>query len=303
MDLRDLRYFEVIAELEHVGKAAQKLNKSQPTLTSCLRRLEEMAGGPLIAKTGRGIRLTPAGIVLRDWAKTLRLSARDASCELRDVVNGVVGQVHIGLIPSAAQFLFSRIAKTVLTEMPEVRVRTEIATHATLASKLHQGDLDFMVVGESYAEPNLLSMTIMQDSVVPVAHRDHAIFCRKKLTLASLGEFRWILQPDSVLPRQWLDSLFDKAQLPRPIVQLETNMLNLVPELIEQSGLISFLPRLQLNESSSLKEIDIQEAVMTRRLEVRYRKNAYLSPVAQRVIDLLIKVGNHNEVSATRVAS
>ena len=39
MDLRDLEYFEVVAELQHVGKAAERLHLSQPAVTGCLRRL------------------------------------------------------------------------------------------------------------------------------------------------------------------------------------------------------------------------------------------------------------------------
>ena len=44
MNLRDLHYFETIAELEHLGRAADRLHKTQPALSECLRRLEEASG-------------------------------------------------------------------------------------------------------------------------------------------------------------------------------------------------------------------------------------------------------------------
>ena len=44
MDLRDLRYFETIAELEHIGRATERLHRTQPALTSCVRRLEQACG-------------------------------------------------------------------------------------------------------------------------------------------------------------------------------------------------------------------------------------------------------------------
>ena len=69
MDLRDLRYFETIAELEHIGRATERLHRSQPALTTSVRRLEEAVGAPLFEKAGRGIRLTPAGKVLLKWAQ------------------------------------------------------------------------------------------------------------------------------------------------------------------------------------------------------------------------------------------
>lgn len=42
LDLRDLQYFEVIAELEHMGRAAERLHRTQPALASCVRRLEAL---------------------------------------------------------------------------------------------------------------------------------------------------------------------------------------------------------------------------------------------------------------------
>ncbi|MGC4441899.1 LysR family transcriptional regulator, partial [Streptococcus suis] len=54
MDLRDLRYFETIAELEHIGQATERLHRTQPALTSCIRRLEAECGAPLFEKSGRG---------------------------------------------------------------------------------------------------------------------------------------------------------------------------------------------------------------------------------------------------------
>jgi DNA-binding transcriptional LysR family regulator len=54
MDLRDLAYFEVIADLGHMGRAADKLGRTQPALTKCIQRLEELVGADLFERTGRG---------------------------------------------------------------------------------------------------------------------------------------------------------------------------------------------------------------------------------------------------------
>ena len=86
MDLRDLRYFETIAELEHIGRATERLHRSQPALTTSVRRLEEAVGAPLFEKSGRGIRLTPAGKLLQKWAQRLRFDVEDAQREIGDMI-------------------------------------------------------------------------------------------------------------------------------------------------------------------------------------------------------------------------
>jgi hypothetical protein len=72
-------------------------------------------------------------------------------------------------------------------------------------------------------------------------------------------------------------------------------MLNLQPELIAASGLLSFLPRKQLGAKGKLREVKVREATMCRRLELRYREGSYVSPVARRVMDLLIEGGNSSD--------
>jgi DNA-binding transcriptional LysR family regulator len=89
--------------------------------------------------------------------------------------------------------------------------------------------------------------------------------------------------------RDWLDHTFDRKHLPRPQVQVESTMLLMLPTLIEQTGLLSFISRHHLvgrPEKSGLKEVSIKEATMHRRLVVTYRDNSYMSPAATRLIAL-----------------
>ena len=120
MDLRDLRYFEVIAELEHMGRASARLHRTQPALTSAVRRLEEDAGVPLFERAGRGIRLTAAGRVMLKWARRARSDIDDAQRELGDLGRGLVGTIRIGIVPTAAQFLLPPAVRLLLHEAPEV---------------------------------------------------------------------------------------------------------------------------------------------------------------------------------------
>lgn len=68
MDLNKLRYFLVVAETEHVTRAANMLGISQPALTRAIHRLEEELGVTLIAGEGRNIRLTEEGLFLKQQA-------------------------------------------------------------------------------------------------------------------------------------------------------------------------------------------------------------------------------------------
>lgn len=288
MDLRDLRYFETIAELEHVGRAADILHRTQPALTGCLRRLEEACGAPLFEKSGRGIRLTAAGKVLLKWARSLRSQAEDAEREIKELCGGVTGHIRIGIVPTAAQFLLPPAVQKLLAESPKVTLRTVVALSTSLKQQLLQGELDLIVGTESSTEEGLVSQILTEDMIVVSAAANHEIFLHEP-TLEDLCRYPWALQPPGAPTRDWLDRAFDQHHLRRPKVQVETTTLLMLPALIAETGLLSFISRLHLEsnpEAARLKEVPVSELSMRRRLVVTYREGGYLPPAARRLIEL-----------------
>lgn len=289
MDLRDLRYFETIAELEHVGRAALSLHRTQPALTSAIRRLEHDCGAALFEKAGRGIRLTAAGRVMREWARRMRLDVEDARRELAAIGKGLAGHVRIGIVPTAAQFLLPAVARQMLQEAPAVTLSTVVGLVDTLKPKLRAGDLDLMVGTEGAHEAGWVSRVLAEDSVVVAASARHELLRGPPPTLQDLGRYAWALQPPGAPTRDWLDHTFERHRLPRPRVQVESTMLLILPALIAQTGLLSFVSRLNLaggRGQPPLKEVPVKAAVMRRRLVVTHRANSFLSPAAARLVEL-----------------
>jgi DNA-binding transcriptional LysR family regulator len=290
MDLRDLRYFEAIAELQHVGRASARLHRTQPALTSSVRRLEEACGAALFEKAGRGIRLTAAGRVLLKWAQRLRFDVEDARREIGAIGQGLAGHVRIGIVPTAAQFLLPAVARQFFKEAPEVTLRTVVALVDTLKPLLRAGEIDMVVGTEGPAEDGYLSKPLVEDTIVVAASASHELFRGGTPTLKDLGTYRWALQPPGAPTRDWLDHTFDRKRLPRPRVQVESTMLLMLPTLIEQTGLLSFISRHHLAARpgrAGLKEVPVKEATMHRRLVVSWRAKGYLSPAAMRLMELL----------------
>jgi len=292
MDLRDLRYFETIAELEHIGRATERLHRTQPALSSCVRRLEQACGAPLFEKAGRGIRLTSAGKVLLKWAQRLRFDAEDAQREIGDIGRGLSGHVRIGIVPTAAQFLLPAAARQLLAQAPEVTLKTVVGLIDTLKPLLRAGELDLVVGTDSPKEEGFSAQLLAEDMIVVACSASHPIL-RGKPTLRELCDYRWVLQPPGAPTRNWLDHTFDRKRLPRPRVQVESSMLLMLPALIAETGLLSFISRHHLVQESGrakLKEVPLKETTMRRRLVVSHRENSYQPPAARLLIELLAAV-------------
>jgi len=293
MDLRDLRYFEAIAEFEHIGRATERLHRTQPALTSAVRRLEDACGAPLFEKAGRGIRLTPAGRVLLKWAQRMRFDVEDAKREIGDIGRGLSGHIRIGIVPTAAQFLLPPAARQLMAHAPAVTLRTVVGLIDTLRPLLRAGELDLMVGTESTDEPGFTSQRLAEDHIVVAASANHEIL-RRTPTLKELTAYKWVLQPPGAPTRDWLDHTFDRKRLPRPQVQVESSMLLMLPALIAETGLLSFISRHHLDEPgkrSALREVPLKETTMRRRLVVTHRESSYLLPATQMLISFLREAG------------
>jgi len=289
MDLRDLRYFEVIAELEHMGQAAERLHRTQPALTSSVRRLEEVCGAPLFERSGRGIKLTAAGQVMLKWARRTRFDVDDARREIGDIGRGLLGTVRVGIIPTAAQFLLPPAARQLIAEAPDVKLQTLVGLSDLLQPKLQSGELDITIGTESPVESGFTSQVLAEDPIVVAASATHEVF-RGSPALKDLCAYRWVLQPPGAPTRDWLDQTFERRHLPRPQVQIESSMLLMLPALIAETGLLSFISRHHLQAGqlgSGLKEVEVKGTTMRRRMVVTYRESSYLSPASKRLIELL----------------
>ncbi|MFJ4375273.1 LysR family transcriptional regulator [Pseudomonas japonica] len=289
MDLRDLTYFETIAEIGHLGRAAEKLNRSQPALSKSIQRLEESLGTRLFQRDGRRIKLTDVGELLLARGKQLRLSISETEREVRDFASGLIGNIRLGCAASMAEHLLPQLVEALLARAPELTLSLSIAQDDVLRESLRAGRLDAIICPLLVDDPRFLTYPIVQDEAVVVASEDHPVFSRPA-QLRDLCAYRWVLAPPTVTARRWIDNAFLSRQLPAPVAQIETNSISLLPRLIARTRLLSFLARETLEHGqgmSRLREVPLAETTMSRTVAVMIRAEGYLPPAVEAMVELL----------------
>src|SRR6202795_1990123 len=97
VELRHLRYFVAVAEMENVSRAAtQRLHVAQPSLSRQIRDLEEEVGVPLLERTPKGIRLTDAGRAFLDEARAILKHTDEAVLKTRAIGGKRETELHVG---------------------------------------------------------------------------------------------------------------------------------------------------------------------------------------------------------------
>lgn len=236
IELRQLRYFVRIAELEHFGQAAQELHVVQPALSRQIKQLEEELGVELFDRLPRGVRLTEAGKVLLTKASAMLDEVDRMVVATQLAAAGKTGFLKIGFADGAT---YSGHVPEILGKFrkshPKVEMQLVPASSITQAELLANDSID---VGFVYWVPNntdsIKSHSINDERIVLAAAKtNRSINNRKSLALRDLIEvpFVWFKRTDSPLYFDLILSKCAKAGLTMNVVQeafTESTMLSLV---------------------------------------------------------------------------
>jgi DNA-binding transcriptional LysR family regulator len=96
VDFRQLRYISVLAEERHFGRAAKRLDMSQPSLSTAIKQIESEFGNQLFTRDSRNVEITRAGSALQNQARLLLRQYDETKALLKAVVEGKQGRLHVG---------------------------------------------------------------------------------------------------------------------------------------------------------------------------------------------------------------
>jgi LysR family transcriptional regulator, hydrogen peroxide-inducible genes activator len=147
LSLRDLEYVIAVAEETHFGRAAERCNVSQPTLSVQVRKLEDFLGLALFERGNRRVMLTPAGqtivrqarIVLAEAQSLLVLASEGRGAPL-------TGRLVLAAIQTLGPYLFPLILRTLRQEFPLLALALSEARTAEILEGLRNGRIDAALV-------------------------------------------------------------------------------------------------------------------------------------------------------------
>ena len=124
MELRHLRYFVAVAEMENVSRAAmQRLHVSQPSLSRQIRDLEDEMGVQLLERTAKSVKLTEAGRAFLDEARAILKQTDDAIGKVRAIAGKAETELHVGDWPLATGRIMPALLRAYQQAMPKVKVK------------------------------------------------------------------------------------------------------------------------------------------------------------------------------------
>ena len=156
LDIRQLRYFAVLAEEKHFGRAAKRLGMSQPPLSLAIRQIETELQTPLFSRNSRNVELTRAGAALQREARLLLRQFDEAKALVRAVADGKEGRLRVGFSGSMLYRGLPEIVDLFRKQNPGIDLLlTELnSVEQVAAIKRDEIDFGFVLGAKTAAELN-----------------------------------------------------------------------------------------------------------------------------------------------------
>src|SRR6266852_3670073 len=146
MELRHLRYFVAVAEMENVSRAALKLHVSQPTLSTQIRDLEDELGFMLFERTAKSVRLTDAGFLFLKEARAALERTDEAVRNLRAFAQAGETELQVGYSVALRMQIVSPALHAFQQAMPKIHVKLHDWTGEKIVAGLRDGRLQLAFI-------------------------------------------------------------------------------------------------------------------------------------------------------------
>ena len=175
LESRQLRYFVAVAEELHFGRAAERLNMSQPPLSQQIRQLEQQLQSRLFERSQRSVRLTSAGELLLAQAHGI-LSRLDVTAELvQAAVRGEAGLLRLGYTAASAYGLVPALIRAYKQRYPAVEVILHEMLSREQVVELSQKRLDVGLVRPLATRPELETRPLMAEPLILALPAHHPL--------------------------------------------------------------------------------------------------------------------------------
>ncbi|AHH99214.1 LysR family transcriptional regulator [Kutzneria albida] len=195
-----LRVFNAVAHTGSVTAAARALHMTGPAVSQHLHRLEAEVGASLVARVGRGIRLTHEGVVLAEHARALAAIVQQAEHDLAEHERELRGTIRIGAISSAIRGLLLAPLHEFTCRHPKVRVQLRDGEAVDHLRRLHEHDLDVVIAESWHNHPSPMPRGVQPTRLLTerarlVVPEGHVLAERDKVAFRELGGQAWTCCP------------------------------------------------------------------------------------------------------------
>ena len=273
MTLEQLEAFVETSRRGTVGRAAEALFVTQPTLTARLKALERELNTTLFVRSGRGMRLTESGRTFLPYAERTLDTAGAGRRVLAELARGESGHLALGAAPAVSTYVLPRILRRFRRTHPKVALAVRTG-HSEEVLELVLREQVQVGLARSLRHPEVDAIPLYEDELVLVVDPAHRFAEEDTVRAEEISDVQLILFDRTSSYHRLTNEFFRGAgAVPRGVMELDN--IDAAKKMVEQGLGVALLPHTAVAgelEAGSLKAVSLADSPSLRREIAIFRR-------------------------------
>lgn len=286
MEIYQLKTFITVAESGSFSIASKRLGRTQSAISQQIKSLEDELSASLFVRNFRDVSLTEAGSALLPFAKQIVNTSANAQDSIASLAGRIEGTLNIGV-----GFAIEPYIRKALVEMmrlyPHVKINVIYSRAAVLNDLLadHKIDIAF-TMNDSYQCEGIISKPLIPIPLRAILSHTHDLANKHILSFSDI-QSHYVIMPDA--GQRIYDTIqkLTNIDLRKLRVRAVINDADAILNIIEETGMITFLPSLYIADRPNLKAIPVEGLQNVVYSNVHYMSDTYLKKSAELFIQLI----------------
>jgi DNA-binding transcriptional LysR family regulator len=290
MKLQDLHVLMTVVQAGSMGKAAQRLNTTQPNVSRSIADLEHALGVRLLDRHRQGIATTEYGRALLDCGVAVFDDLRQGVKNIEFLADPTAGEVRIGCNPFLATSFVSAVVDRLSRRYPRIVFHVAATLVEALQREVTERNVDLLIARRlgSFADERLEFETLFEDSNVIVAGAQNPWTRRRRIELSDLANEPWALPPPDSVNGSVAREAFRGSGVDYPRTTVVTYSGDMRLSLLATGRFLTIHPASLLRfptKRPEFKVLPIELPLAREQIGIITLKNRTLSPTARLFIE------------------
>ena len=292
MNLRQLEFFVILAQTEHMTQAAKETNTSQPKISHAMTMLEQEIGVRLFEKKGRNIQLTRHGRIFYEYVAPALVEIEKGQRKLQEMVDPDSGEIQFGFIFTMGANLAPKLTQSFHKKgHQKINFEFQQGNSNQIIQMLLEDRIDIGICSKVSNDSELIYQILTQEEMVVVVPLEHPLAKYDTISLVETIKYPYVYYSKQSGLRPYLNQQIKKLNLDLDIVcELEED--HSILGFVGQNYGIAIMPNIPSIRSFPVKKIKITDELDDRNIYLAVKKNNLEIPVLKKFYDFCLENAN-----------
>ncbi|WP_339247149.1 LysR family transcriptional regulator [Bacillus sp. FSL R5-0523] len=280
MEWEQLEYFQTLARIQHVTKAAETLSITQPALSRSIVRLENQLGVPLFDRQGRSIKLNKYGERFLKRVDSIIKEFTEGKEEIQSLLKPDQGEVSLGFLHTLGTTIVPNLIGAFKNQYPNVHFQLNQSHSNQLLDKLKSGELDLCLLASFPVESNIMWKPLWKEELFLFLPKNQVLATREDITLNEIANEPFVLMKEGFALRVTIDHIFEQVNI-NPNIVFEGEEAATIAGFVAAGLGVSILPDFKGLDQTNIAKVRISWPRFERTVGISWIEGKYLPPVTE----------------------